>query len=106
MQGHDANPLSAQQAPQAGYHAAHQVDPRYRTGQLAATDLTEAPTGEVAHEAAIDQRVHSRCLAGEQRIHHLRRDAVLASAGFDDKRRAARQPPAGLVRHSVRSFER
>ena len=47
----------------------------------------EAPTGEVAHKAAIDQRVHSRCLAGEQGIHQLRRDAVLACAGFDGQRR-------------------
>ena len=41
----------------------------------------------MAHEAAINQRVHSRCLAGELGIHHLRRDAVLARVGFDDQRR-------------------
>jgi peptide/nickel transport system substrate-binding protein len=32
----------------------------------------------VACEAAIDQRVHRHCLAGEQGIHHVRRNAVPA----------------------------
>jgi hypothetical protein len=49
--------------------------------------MTEAPPGEVAGEAAIDQRVHRRGLAGEQGIHHVRGNAVPAGAGFDDQRR-------------------
>lgn len=73
--------------PRGGYRAADQVCPSYRTRQLARTDLAEAPTGEVACEAAVDQRVHSRGLVGEQGIHHLRRNAVLACTGFDDQRR-------------------
>ena len=73
--------------PKGGYRAADQVCPSYRTRQLAGTGLAEAPTGEVACEAAVDQRVHSRGLVGEQGIHHLRRNAVLACTGFDDQRR-------------------
>jgi hypothetical protein len=46
--------------------------------QLTGIDWSEAPTGEVVREAAVDQRVYRRSFVSEQGIDHVRRNPVPA----------------------------